>query len=172
MHAPHLPRMLPAGRFRNRLPRPRRLAAAAGLGVASTLILQPLALAHVSVTPGTATTGERTTVAFHVPNERDDASTTRIEVHFPEDHPLASVIPQAVPGWTIKVGKEKLSVPGTTMDGMTGAAVTSIVWEGGQIPPGTFAEFPVQLGPLPVQPGVLEFETLQTYSDGQVTRWT
>lgn len=37
--------------------------------------------------------------------------------------------------------------------------------------PGEFLEFPVSLGPLP-EAETVAFPTLQTYSDGEVVRWT
>ncbi|MFD0660404.1 DUF1775 domain-containing protein [Thermocatellispora tengchongensis] len=62
--------------------RRRALAVAAG-AAALTLGLALPALAHVTVNPGTAEQGGFTKVAFRVPNERDDASTTKLEVELP-----------------------------------------------------------------------------------------
>ncbi|EHR53602.1 hypothetical protein SacmaDRAFT_5486 [Saccharomonospora marina XMU15] len=144
----------------------------AALGVAGAFLSQPGAAAHVSVTPDTAQPGERATVAFRVPNERDDSSTVRLEVVFPADRPLASVSPQSVPGWKITVNSERLDSPISNGHGGTvSEAVRSIVWEGGQIPPHQYQEFPVRLGPLPEQGSTLVFKSLQTYSDGEVVRW-
>jgi uncharacterized protein YcnI len=153
------------------LSRGRRLTIAAGLSVAGTLFLPPAAFAHISISPDTAVPGEQATVSFHVPNERDDASTVRLEVHFPADRPVASASPQTLPGWNVTVHKQKLDTPVNTEHGSVSEAVTSIVWEGGQIPPDTFQEFPVSLGPFPHGPGSLVFKSLQTYSDGEVVRW-
>ena len=67
----------------------------------AVLVLSGPAFAHVSVQPqGEAAKGGYATINFKVPNERDNASTTKLEVNFPTDHPLASVMPQPVPGWT------------------------------------------------------------------------
>ncbi|MGP4014611.1 YcnI family copper-binding membrane protein [Saccharopolyspora sp. 5N708] len=153
------------------LPSSRKLAIAVGIGVLAALLLSPTASAHVSVTPDTVVAGERSTVSFRVPNERDDASTVRIEVNFPADRPLASATPQAVPGWTVTVHKQQLSTPLSTEHGTLDEAVTSIVWEGGQIAPDTFQEFPVSISSLPHEAGPLVFKSLQTYSDGAVVRW-
>jgi uncharacterized protein YcnI len=46
-----------------------------------------------------------------VPNERDDAQTTMVEVTFPTDHPIAFVSVEPVPSWTIKVDKATLATP-------------------------------------------------------------
>ncbi|MEU0515291.1 YcnI family protein [Amycolatopsis sp. NPDC006125] len=133
------------------------------------LLLPPAAWAHVSVSPDTAEPGERATVSFRVPNERDDATTVRLEVRFPEDKPLASVTPQTVPGWSVSVTTTELPQPVATEHGTISEAVTAIVWEGGRIPVGTYQDFPVSIASPPA--GTLVLKTLQTYSDGQVVRW-
>ena len=46
--------------------------------------------AHVTVNPNTATPGGYTKVTFRVPNETDNADTTKLEVAFPADQPIAS----------------------------------------------------------------------------------
>lgn len=52
------------------------------------MLLAGTASAHVSVQPqGPAAKGGYATVNFKVPNERDDASTVKLEVSFPTDHP-------------------------------------------------------------------------------------
>lgn len=166
MPAPRLQRMVPSEVFR-----PRRLIVVGAVAIVATLAAAPAAFAHVSVTPDTAEPGKPATIAFRVPNERDDASTVRLEVAFPPDHPFASATPQNVPGWTATVQKRTLEQPVQTNHGLAGTTVSSIVWEGGQIPPGTFQDFPVYLGKLPGAPGSLTFKALQTYSGGEVTRW-
>ncbi|MEU0462737.1 YcnI family protein [Amycolatopsis sp. NPDC006131] len=138
-------------------------------GIAAMSLLPPAAWAHVSVSPDTAEPGERATVAFRVPNERDDATTVRLEVRFPEDKPLASVTPQTVPGWSVSVTTTGLPQPVATEHGTISEAVTAIVWEGGRIPVGTYQDFPVSIASPPA--GTLVMKTLQTYSDGQVVRW-
>ncbi|MTD56352.1 DUF1775 domain-containing protein [Amycolatopsis sp. RM579] len=155
---------------RHGLSRPRRLAVAAAVGVMATLACQPLAFAHVSVSPDTAEPGEPSMLSFGVPNERDDATTTRLEVTFPADHPLSSVTPQSMPGWQITVHKEPMDKPAGAGDEMDNQTVSSIVWEGGSIPADTFTNFTVRIGKMP-DTGQLSFKALQTYSDGQVVRW-
>ncbi|MFJ8813342.1 YcnI family copper-binding membrane protein [Amycolatopsis thermoflava] len=152
-----------------RAPHLRRTVTATAVGIAAMFLLPPAAWAHVSVSPDTAEPGERATVAFRVPNERDDATTVRLEVRFPEDKPLASVTPQTVPGWSVSVTTTELPQPVATEHGTISEAVTAIVWEGGQIPVGTYQDFPVSIASPPA--GTLVMKTLQTYSDGQVVRW-
>lgn len=145
--------------------------AAAGLG----LFAVP-ASAHVTVSPGTATQGGYATLTFKVPNEKDDASTTKVEVNFPAEHPLPSVSYQAKAGWTITVIKAVLPTPLKSEDGQEiTERVASIIWEAAgedtRIKPGTFETFPISAGPLPTDTDTLVFKALQTYSNGEVVRW-
>ena len=66
-------------------------AAALTLGAVATAVFgfAAPASAHVTVNPSEATQGGYATVAFRVPNESDDASTTKLEVVLPADAPVA-----------------------------------------------------------------------------------
>jgi uncharacterized protein len=153
-----------------------RIAAAVAAAGASVLLLSSPSFAHVSVQPeGAAAKGSYATVAFKVPNERDNASTTKLEVNFPADHPLASVMPQPVQGWDVKVTRSKLDKPLDLHGRQVDEAVTKVVWTAedkkGGIAPGFFQKFPVSVGPLPEDADELVFKALQTYSNGEVVRW-
>ncbi|MEG8276216.1 YcnI family copper-binding membrane protein [Streptomyces sp. AHA2] len=148
-----------------------RIAAAGAAAGVAVLALSAPAFAHVTVQPeGTAAKGGYAVVDFKVPNERDDASTTKLEVNFPTDHPLASVMPQPVPGWKVQVTKSKLDKP---LDEKISEAVSKVTWtaEGKGIEPGYFQKFPVSLGQLPEDTDTLAFKALQTYSNKEVVRW-
>jgi uncharacterized protein YcnI len=138
--------------------------AAVVLGVATP------AFAHVTVQPSEAEQGGFATVAFQVPNERGDASTVKLEVTFPTDHPIPFVSTQPVEGWTVQVEKSKLAKPIEGEGESITEAVSKITWSGGSIEPGTFQRFPVSMGPLP-EATSLEFKSVQTYSDGEQVRW-
>lgn len=136
------------------------------------IILFPsTASAHVTVSPGTAEPGGFARVVFRVPNERADASTTRLEVSFPTDHRFSSVSVQPVPGWTATTRTEKSDAPAGSGEHGSGDVVTGIVWEGGTVQPGQFQEFGVSMGRLPKTNTKLVFKALQTYSSGEVVRW-
>ncbi|MCE6999246.1 YcnI family protein [Saccharothrix sp. S26] len=154
---------------------PRRaaltLVLAAFASAAVTVLSTPVASAHVTVSPGTAQPGGYARVVFRVPNERDDASTTRVEVSFPTDHRFASASVQPVPGWTATTSKVKVDPPAQVGGHTVTEAVTTVVWEGGTVLPGQFQEFPVSLGPLPAADTKLVFKAVQTYSSGEVVRW-
>lgn len=147
----------------------RFVVALAGVLVLVGLMAAP-AFAHVTIKPGTAEQGGFTTQAIQVPNERDDASTVKVEVTFPTDHPLAFVSVEAVPGWQITVERAKLATPITSDDGEVTEAVSKITWSGGSIAPGYFQTFPVSMGPLP-EVSSLTFKAVQTYSNGEVVSW-
>ncbi|MEU4110130.1 MULTISPECIES: YcnI family copper-binding membrane protein [unclassified Streptomyces] len=151
-----------------------RVTAAVAVAGATVLAVSVPAFAHVSVQPeGVAAKGGYATVDFKVPNERDDASTTKLEVNLPADHPLASVMPQPVPGWSVKVTKSKLDKPLTMHGEKIGEAVTKVTWtaDGKGIQPGYFQKFPLSLGALPEDADQLVFKAIQTYSDKEVVRW-
>jgi uncharacterized protein YcnI len=149
------------------------LAGAAATAVAVLGFAGP-AGAHVTINPDSAKPGGYTRVAFRVPTESDTASTTKLEVALPTDHPIANVGTMPVPGWTAVVEKAKLSTPIKTDDGEVTEAISKITWTadaaGSAIKPGQFQEFPVSLGPLP-DADSLTFKAIQTYSDGSVVRW-
>lgn len=151
-----------------------RVAAAGAVAGTAVLALSVPAFAHVSVQPeGSAAKGGYAVVDFKVPNERDDASTTRLEVNLPADHPVASVMPQPVPGWNVKVTTAKLAKPLTVHGRKIGEAVTKVTWtaDGKGVQPGYFQKFPLSLGALPEDTDRMVFKAIQTYSDNEVVRW-
>ncbi|MDG9718547.1 YcnI family protein [Streptomyces sp. DH24] len=151
-----------------------RIAAVGAVAGTAVLALSSPALAHVSVQPeGEAAKGGYAVVNFKVPNERDNASTTKLEVSFPTDHPLASVMPQAVDGWKVEVTKSKLDKPLELHGKKITEAVTKVTWtaDGKGVQPGYFQKFPVSVGALPEDADELVFKALQTYSNKEVVRW-
>jgi uncharacterized protein YcnI len=129
------------------------------LFVAACLVLASVvpAWAHVEVEPEEAQRGATVDLSFHVPNEEDDASTTRVEIAFPTDNPIASARPQPVAGWEASVQ-------------MTGGNVGSVTWTGGAIPPDGEQNFVVNVT-LPGDGDRVVFKALQTYDNGEVVRW-
>ncbi|MFF8843553.1 YcnI family protein [Streptomyces sp. NPDC015127] len=151
-----------------------RAAAAAVVATASVVVFSGAAFAHVSVQPqGEAAKGGYATVNFKVPNERDNASTVKLEVSMPATHPLASVMPQAVPGWKAEVTRAKLDKPLEVHGKQITEAVTKVTWtaDGSKIEPGHFQQFPLSLGQLPEDTDRLVFKALQTYDNKEVVRW-
>ncbi|MCX4610224.1 YcnI family copper-binding membrane protein [Streptomyces mirabilis] len=151
-----------------------RIAAAGAAAVSAVLAVSAPAFAHVSVQPeGEAAKGGYAVVDFKVPNERDNASTNQVEVNFPTDHPLASVMPQPLDGWSVKVTKTKLAKPLTMHGEKISEAVSKVTWTatGKGIEPGFFQKFPLSVGALPEDTDELVFKAIQTYDNKEVVRW-
>ncbi|MEW2166931.1 YcnI family protein [Streptomyces sp. NPDC007084] len=150
----------------------RRTGTVAALTMAGVLAAAGAAFAHVTVHPESYAKGATDGVlSFRVPNEEDTASTTKVQVFLPTDHPVLGVLVTPQAGWTAKVTTTKLKTPVKTDDGTITDAVSEITWTGGRIRHGEFQDFDVAFGQLPDDTGRLTFKTLQTYSDGNVVRW-
>jgi periplasmic copper chaperone A len=149
----------------------KKTIAVAALGAA--LALPAAAAAHVTVQPEQAPAGGFTRLDVRVPNERDDAGTTKVDVQMPPGFIFASYEP--VPGWDVKVTKRKLDTPIEAHGEKHSEEVGRITWTGdgktGIIRPGEFQDFGLSLG-MPEEEGKkLTFKSLQTYENGEVVRW-
>ncbi|MEU0422562.1 YcnI family protein [Streptomyces canus] len=150
----------------------RRLGLGGALAAAAVLTAAGAASAHVTVHPDSYAKGATDgALTFRVPDESDTASTTKVQLFLPTDHPLLGVLVSPHDGWTAKVTDTKLRTPVKTDDGTITDAVSEITWTGGKIGPGQYEDFDVAFGQLPDDTAQLTFKTLQTYSDGKVVRW-
>jgi len=143
--------------------------AAAGLGLVAAAAP---AWAHVQVEPGSAPKGSDAVLAFVVPNEEAKATTTKVVVQFPTDHPIAEALVEAIPGWTAEATQFKVTTPIQTDNGPVTQAVKDVTWTatGKGIEADHFQEFRVSVG-LPGDADSLAFPTIQTYSDGTTVNW-
>jgi uncharacterized protein YcnI len=132
------------------------------------------ASAHVGLVPSTAPAGDFARIDVRVPNERDDAGTTKVEMQLPPG--VVSVRHEPVRGWRVQVREKQLETPIKTDDGFeVDRQVDRITWTGdgreGLIEPGQFQDFGLSLR-VPGKTGdVLAFKALQTYEGGEVVRW-
>ncbi|MGW7008602.1 YcnI family copper-binding membrane protein [Streptomyces sp. NPDC054933] len=150
----------------------RRAAVVGALATAGVLASAGAAFAHVTVHPDSYPQGASDgTLTFRVPNEEDNASTNKVDITLPADHPIPSVLVTPVAGWTAQVKTTQLKTPIKTDDGNITDAVSEIIWTGGKIDPGNYQDFTVAFGQLPTGTNQLVFKALQTYSDGKVVRW-
>ncbi|MET8583160.1 YcnI family protein [Streptomyces collinus] len=150
----------------------RRAATVTALAAAGLFGAAGIASAHVTVHPESYAKGATDGVlTFRVPNEEDSASTDKVQVFLPTDHPVLGVLVHPQDGWTPKVTTTKLKTPVKTDDGTITDAVSEITWTGGKIGAGQYEDFDVAFGQLPDNTNQLMFKTLQTYSDGKVARW-
>jgi uncharacterized protein YcnI len=139
---------------------PMRRTICIASAAAALLAVPAAAEAHVTLQPSEAPAGGFTRLDVRVPTEREDASTTKVEVKFPAG--FTSVSTEPVPGWTASVKK-------------TADRVDTVTWTGdgkqGKIGPGEFQDFGLSVA-VPDKPGAsLTFKALQTYSNGEVVRW-
>ncbi len=155
---------------------PPRTRARAGVLVLTTLALvlgtAAAASAHVRVTSDSTEVGSDAILTFHVPTESESASTVKLVVTLPTDHPLIDVTPQYVPGFGAEVVEASLPSP-VLIDGTTiTKAPHQVVWTatGSGIPPEQFGDFSLAVEGLPDAPQ-LTFPTAQHYSDGSVVQW-
>ena len=122
------------------------------LTLAFVCVLATPVLAHTTFTPDEAGPGTIVRVTLNAADERDDAVITGVELFFPEGVTIpAGELASDGPGWTGTVFPDRIQWTGGTADGDQ--------------------RFPMSLGPLPDQPGRLQFKVLQTYGNGDVDRW-
>lgn len=156
------------------IPRARTLRRAFIVGAAATgamLLFAAPAFAHITVSPTSVPAGSTTVLTFNVPNEESNADTVKVDVQIPTDHPIALLLVQPVPGWSISVKTITLKKPITTDDGTFNQAVSEVIWSGGKIVPGQFQRFTISADPMPTGESQVAFKAIQTYSNGDVVRW-
>ncbi|MDQ1743514.1 MAG: hypothetical protein QOE23_1853 [Pseudonocardiales bacterium] len=164
--------------FRHRFPLARLSRGLLGTGGLAAVLLAAgaaTASAHVTVSaPEASAGGSDAVISFRVPDESESARTVGLKLRLPTDTPIASVLVQPKPGWSVVVSSSKLATPITTDDGQVTEAVSEIDWKvsaGGQgIAPGQFDEFSFIAGQLPDAKS-LTFKAVQSYSDGSTTSW-
>ena len=137
----------------------------------AALAFVAIAQAHVTVHPNALPAGGFTVINIQVPNERDKASTVKVDVQFPNGIFIAS--PRSMPGWKARVITKKLPKPVEIEPGFSvSSRVDRVVFSGGRIGPGQFLSFPVSIKAPAAKAGtLLTFKALQTYSNGEVVRW-
>jgi uncharacterized protein YcnI len=136
---------------------------------AASLVAAPAAFAHVTVNPTEAKADTSERFAIRVPNEEENADTTKLVVQLPENFLFASFATK--PGWTRTETTAKLAKPVTVGDDTVSDRIATVTWSGGKIASGEFDEFGMT-GRVPNTPGqVLVFPAVQTYSNGKVVRW-
>lgn len=128
---------------------------AAAAVFACMLVASAVASAHIQVRPAVVAPSDAVEFTVLVPGERDPAWTTRVELKLP-----VGLLPFSygeTPGWKRSLIKA------------SSGRVDRIVWTGRLAPDG-FAAFTFLAG-TPDQPGLLTWKALQTYNDGEVSRW-
>jgi uncharacterized protein YcnI len=142
--------------------------------VVAALALAPAAAAHVTLQPSEAPAGGFTRLDVRVPNERDNAGTTKVVVQMPPG--FLSVSTEPVPGWDAQLTMRQLDEPveqfGEQVTEEVGRITFTADGEASAIQPGQFQDFGLSLAVPEGRPGtMLTFKALQTYSNGEVVRW-
>jgi uncharacterized protein YcnI len=146
-----------------------RVRTAIAVAVAGALVSAPAAAAHVTLNPREWEAEGFARFAVRVPNERDNANTTRVTMQFPEQVLSASF--QPVEGWRRTVKMVELDEPIDDEGEQITERIDTVTWTGGRIRPGEFQEFGVSFQ-VPNEPGTdLAFPAVQRYSNGETVRW-
>jgi uncharacterized protein YcnI len=145
------------------------------LAAAATALLglAPVASAHVTLQPEEIPAGGFTRIDVRVPTERDDASTTKVEVQLPPG--FLSVSTEPGPGWEARIVKRKLDKPveqfGERVSEEVGQVSFTAQDEAAGIGPGEFQDFGLSVSVPDKAGSTLQFKAIQTYSSGEVVRW-
>lgn len=145
-----------------------RKALAGALAGAIVTVLAPTAAAHVTVQPAEALAGSFSRFVVRVPNEKADADTVKVVVKLP---PLAFLSFEPKEGWKRKTKTVQLDEPIEAFGQEITETIGKVTWSGGRIGPGEFLEFGFS-AKMPDGEETLEFKALQTYTGGEVVKWT
>jgi uncharacterized protein len=142
-----------------------------GVALAAPFVLAPMASAHVTLQPEEAPAGGFTRLDVRVPTERDNASTTKVDVQFPPGFLFVSTEP--VPGWNSEITMRKLDKPVEQFGEQITEEIDRVTFtaDGEGIGPGQFQDFGLSLGVPDKAGSTLTFKAVQTYSNGEVVRW-
>jgi uncharacterized protein YcnI len=132
------------------------VAALPALGV---LVLAAPAFGHAVVSPPVVEPATLQVFTLSVPTEREDRTTTKIELTVPKGFAIDSFAP--VPGWRRTVS--------STGSGES-AVVNKVTWSGGNVPTEEDAVF--QFNATATAAQTYTFQVRQTYDDGNVVDWS
>jgi uncharacterized protein YcnI len=122
--------------------------------------------ADVAIQPPAVAPGDVVTFTVQVANDRAPAATTRVELDFPKRPAIAYLDAVPVPGWSMRVVKDRLAHIVDTPDGTSGVAISRVVWTGGPLAGASLARFTLRIGPVPASSNRLLFTARQTYDTG------
>ncbi|HSC73007.1 MAG TPA: DUF1775 domain-containing protein [Gaiellaceae bacterium] len=126
--------------------------------VGGALVIVASASAHAEISPAVALAKHGQLFTLAVPTEKENATTTKVELTPPDGFAIDSFVPS--PGWTRNV-RSTGSGEGTKIDQVT--------WSGGQTPAEEDAVFQFLASGSAT---TYSFRVRQTYSDGSIVDWT
>jgi uncharacterized protein YcnI len=132
---------------------------ALGAAAAGALVLAGGAMAHAEISPPVTVSKHLQLFTLAVPTEKEDVTTTGIELTVPDGFGIDSFVP--TPGWTRTV-----QATGSGEE----AVVQKVVWTGGSTP--TEEDSVFQFLASPDSSESYSLPVRQTYSDGSVVDWS
>jgi uncharacterized protein YcnI len=129
------------------------------LAAGAALVVVASASAHAHVSPPLVLAKESQVFTLAVPTEKENLTTTKIELTPPKGFSIDSFVPS--PGW-----KRSVQSTGSGEE----AVIQKVTWDGGSVPTGEDAAFEF-LGRTDASK-TYDFAVRQTYSDGSVVDWT
>jgi len=137
----------------------RRLAIVGALAALLGLLTAAPAFAHAEISPPVAVANTLQLYTLAVPTEKEDATTTEIELTLPSGFSIDSFVPSA--GW-----KREVQQTGSGED----AVVQKVTWSGGNVPTDEDSVF--QFLATASDAKTYTFGVRQTYSDGSIVDWS
>jgi uncharacterized protein YcnI len=133
-----------------------------GLGVVAgltALTITASASAHAELSPKVALAKELQLFTLAVPTEKENATTTTVELTPPKGFAIDSFVPAV--GW-----KRTVQQTGSGEE----AQITKVTWTGGSVPTDEDASFSFLASTG--GSGSYTFDVKQTYSDGSIVEWS
>jgi uncharacterized protein YcnI len=117
-----------------------------------------VASAHVTVQPKETSQGKYEMFTVKVPSEKEEVTTTKIEVKIPEEVNITRFEPK--PGWTYEIQKND------------SGKITSVTWttENDGLSATEFGQFNMN-GKVGEEVTEIVWNAIQTYSDGSIVEW-
>ena len=137
----------------------RRCLAGLIVGVTALVVGVGSAWAHARISPVVVEAKQLQLFSLAVPTEKDNLTTTKIELTVPQGFGIDSFVP--APGW-----KREVQQTGSGEN----AVIQKVIWTGGSVP--TEEDSLFQFLASPSSSKTYTFAVRQTYSDGSVVDWT
>src|SRR6185312_4805589 len=137
----------------------RRCLAGLIVGVTALVVGVGSAWAHARISPVVVEAKQLQLFSLAVPTEKDNLTTTKIELTVPQGFGIDSFVP--TPGW-----KREVQQTGSGEN----AVIQKLIWTGGSVPTGEDSIF--QFLASPDSSKTYTFAVRQTYSDGSVVDWS
>jgi uncharacterized protein YcnI len=129
------------------------------LATVAALVVTSAAWAHAEISPSVVLAKHLQEFGLLVPTEKENATTTSVELTVPSGFAIDSFVPS--PGW-----KRTVQSKGSGEE----AIVQKVTWTGGKTPTGEDSAFHFLASPNSSK--TYDFTVRQTYSDGSIVDWS